>query len=787
VQCCVENWGSCCASGASGICKTTSTCGAEGGTSTPGLCRGATNVQCCTQRGNSDHTCGHKETPPYPVLGVPFADMTAQAWPLAESSIICYDIDNSGPGSNGVQVPTSPVATDFTCRTRKFMARRGGGRRWHSGTDLYAPVGTDVLAAESGVIVNAYPFFENVCCVIQQTDSGVVINYGEIDCNYVVRIGDRVGVGQKIGEVGHLQCCQPMLHFETYTRGTTANQRSSPGAVSPRLLNPAEYLLHAGGLFGSTQSSSWSQSCRAPEGEGTCVDTSNELCGGTLHTGHCSGPSNIRCCVEGSSTPNTCTASGVAGSCVDRDVCIGSGRVATVGRCVHDPVAVQCCTEVKCSHEGQSGFCKDTSQCGGETHIGLCPGPANVRCCTPTTTTSLEGVDAQANTEGQTPTNPITDRTMGLITVYEGLHAEFYMDPVGIPTVGYGHACHVNDCTRLRLQRLDGSTYVLRATKIRRDPQYRLDAGPLTATQARDLLRADLANNFQPCVNRALARSNAPRLTDDQYGACISLAFNIGCGGFARSTVLERVAAGAPLEGPAGVRDAFVMWRRAGGECMNGLVRRRHGEADLYGSRCTGRNCAGCGTCADLECRGRRAATDEVAELPTVTAMCDVPGEGAGACLPAEDCIGTVFFQSDDDTCPLCCVVEEEYTAEEKALMLRLIPEAMSCLDEIELMSDLSRVLAVPRAAMTLRDRSSGTIVVVNIKDSYTEKVTADAAGTDLGRLGIDRLVLAGDDAIREYDASVRVRDTTSAGSQALSGLWWLSAVVACVATAWAA
>mmetsp|Transcript_6612 Transcript_6612/g.7360 ORF Transcript_6612/g.7360 Transcript_6612/m.7360 type:complete len:103 (+) Transcript_6612:39-347(+) len=102
-------------------------------------------------------------------------------------------------------------------------------------------------------------------------------------------------------------------------------------------------------------------------------------------------------------------------------------------------------------------------------------------------------------------------------------------------------------------------------------------------------------------------------------------------------------------------------------------------------------------------------------------------------------------------------------------------------------MSDLSRVLAVPRAAMTLRDRSSGTIVVVNIKDSYTEKVTADAAGTDLGRLGIDRLVLAGDDAIREYDASVRVRDTTSAGSQALSGLWWLSAVVACVATAWAA
>jgi murein DD-endopeptidase MepM/ murein hydrolase activator NlpD len=147
---------------------------------------------------------------------------------------------------NGVlrQSPTSPVASNFGCSTRKFLGTRSGGSRYHSGVDVYASAGTPVIATEAGRVVNAYAFYENVCCVIVQTDSGLVINYGEINCNYVVRTGQRVTAGQRVGSVGELVCCNPMLHFEMYRQGTTANIASYPGNISPAVRNPTEYLLH---------------------------------------------------------------------------------------------------------------------------------------------------------------------------------------------------------------------------------------------------------------------------------------------------------------------------------------------------------------------------------------------------------------------------------------------------------------------------------------------------------------------------------------------------------------
>jgi hypothetical protein len=36
-----------------------------------------------------------------------------------------------------------------------------------------------------------------------------------------------------------------------------------------------------------------------------------------------------------------------------------------------------------CSHNGVSGTCQDVSTCKGQSTPGLCPGPANIQCCTP--------------------------------------------------------------------------------------------------------------------------------------------------------------------------------------------------------------------------------------------------------------------------------------------------------------------------------------------------------------------------------------------------------------------
>lgn len=65
-----------------------------------------------------------------------------------------------------------------------------------------------------------------------------------------------------------------------------------------------------------------------------------------------------------------------------------------------------------------------------------------------------------------------------------------------------------------------------------------------------------------------------------QKAALTSLAYNIGTGALAGSTVLRRHCAGDH----AGAAEAFAMWKKAGGKVLPGLVRRRADEALLYRS-----------------------------------------------------------------------------------------------------------------------------------------------------------------------------------------------------------
>lgn len=65
---------------------------------------------------------------------------------------------------------------------------------------------------------------------------------------------------------------------------------------------------------------------------------------------------------------------------------------------------------------------------------------------------------------------------------------------------------------------------------------------------------------------------------DNELGAMTSLAYNIGLGGFARSTVLRKHNAGDTL---AAAR-AFALWNKAGGKVVHGLTLRRAKEAAMY-------------------------------------------------------------------------------------------------------------------------------------------------------------------------------------------------------------
>lgn len=81
--------------------------------------------------------------------------------------------------------------------------------------------------------------------------------------------------------------------------------------------------------------------------------------------------------------------------------------------------------------------------------------------------------------------------------------------------------------------------------------------------------------SFSDGVNRDLAGAPA---TQDQFDACVSLAYNVGLANFAGSTLLKKHKAGDY----AGAALEFAKWNRAGGRVMAGLTNRRADEARLY-------------------------------------------------------------------------------------------------------------------------------------------------------------------------------------------------------------
>lgn len=135
---------------------------------------------------------------------------------------------------------------------------------------------------------------------------------------------------------------------------------------------------------------------------------------------------------------------------------------------------------------------------------------------------------------------------INIIKKNEGLRLSAYQDTTGVWTIGYG------------------------------------DTGPdvvpglhITKADAEKRFADRLNQEFVPGVLRAIG--NAPT-TDNQLAAMVSLAYNIGVGGFSKSTVAKMHKKGDT----ASAARAFSMWNKAGGQVLEPLTRRRAEEADLY-------------------------------------------------------------------------------------------------------------------------------------------------------------------------------------------------------------
>jgi lysozyme len=137
-----------------------------------------------------------------------------------------------------------------------------------------------------------------------------------------------------------------------------------------------------------------------------------------------------------------------------------------------------------------------------------------------------------------------------LIQQFEGLSLAAYLCPAGKWTIGYGHTDGVKPGDRI------------------------------TALHADSLLAADLAV-FSRSVETCIA--GAPT-SQHEFDAMVSLAFNVGLGGFAGSTVLRLHKAGDT----AGAANAFGLWRKItdprNGKLVDsaGLMARRARETAFY-------------------------------------------------------------------------------------------------------------------------------------------------------------------------------------------------------------
>lgn len=139
---------------------------------------------------------------------------------------------------------------------RAFGAIRENGARYHVGIDLYCDDGDICVAAENGTVVGIQGFLNITKALLLQTDSGIVLLYGEIKNgswdDFNIKVGTNVKKGQQICKIGKNQTGSAMLHFETYTKGTTKNSSWPAGTDAPQtVLNPTKYLLNC--LYNSTR------------------------------------------------------------------------------------------------------------------------------------------------------------------------------------------------------------------------------------------------------------------------------------------------------------------------------------------------------------------------------------------------------------------------------------------------------------------------------------------------------------------------------------------------------
>ncbi len=144
----------------------------------------------------------------------------------------------------------------------------------------------------------------------------------------------------------------------------------------------------------------------------------------------------------------------------------------------------------------------------------------------------------------------------------EGVRNKPYQCPALLWTVGVGH---VIDPNHAKVPMADRKALPIPAGWDR----------VLSADEIDEILRTDL-NRFEQGVLRLI---KVP-LTQGQFDALVSFSFNVGLGNLQNSTLRMKVNR-SEFEAAA---EQFLVWTKAGGKVLPGLVKRRTHEKEMFES-----------------------------------------------------------------------------------------------------------------------------------------------------------------------------------------------------------
>ena len=132
---------------------------------------------------------------------------------------------------------------------------------------------------------------------------------------------------------------------------------------------------------------------------------------------------------------------------------------------------------------------------------------------------------------------------ISLIKSFEGCELTAYRCSAGVPTLGFGHTRDVSM----------GDT--------------------CTQEEAESMLAEDLVE-FEDYVKNYVESE----LQQNEFDALVAWTYNLGPKNLSESTLLKELNAGNLEEVPRQIK----RWNRAGGEVLDGLIRRREAESRLF-------------------------------------------------------------------------------------------------------------------------------------------------------------------------------------------------------------